>query len=146
VVVIPADSSLIVQGPADLARPGIERIALADPKAVPAGIYARAWLQKSGVWPALQSRVVPTENVRAALAAVESGNVAAGVVYKTDAAISRKVKVAYSVPVADAPDISYPVALVKDAPESGPARKFLAYLNSPAAAKIFIQFGFTIRN
>jgi molybdate transport system substrate-binding protein len=145
VVVVPADSSLTVRAAADLTQPQVERIALADPQAVPAGIYAKAWLQKSGLWSALQSRVVPTENVRAALAAVESGNVEAGVVYKTDAAISHKVKVAYVVPVADAPDISYPVALIKDAPEPAAARKFMAYLASPAAAKIFVQFGFTLR-
>ena len=146
VVVVPADSALIVRAAADLSQPRVEKIALADPAAVPAGIYAKAWLQKSGLWPALQSRVVPTENVRAALAAVESGNVAAGVVYKTDAAISRKVKVAYVVPGGDAPAISYPVALVKDSAEPLAARKFLAYLASPAAAKIFVQFGFTVRN
>jgi len=146
VVVVPADSALIVRAAADLSQPRVEKIALADPAAVPAGIYAKAWLQKSGLWPALQSRVVPTENVRAALAAVESGNVAAGVVYKTDAAISRKVKVAYVVPGGDAPAISYPVALVKDSAEPLAARKFLAYLASPAAAKVFVQFGFTVRN
>ncbi len=86
VVVVPADSPLSIRGAADLTQPQVEKIALADPAAVPAGIYAKGWLQKSGLWPALQSwRVVPTENVRAALAAVESGNVEAGVVYKTDA-------------------------------------------------------------
>jgi molybdate transport system substrate-binding protein len=94
----------------------------------------------------MESRVVPVANVRAALAAVESGNVEAGVVYKTDAGISKKVKVAYEVPAPDAPDISYPVALVKESRQPDAAKKFLNYLDSPEAGDIFRQFGFTRRN
>jgi molybdate transport system substrate-binding protein len=113
---------------------------------VPAGVYARKWLEKSGLWSTLQPKVVPTQNVRGALAAVESGNVDAGVVFRTDAGISRKVKIAYAVPVADAPDISYPVALIRTSPAPASARKFLAYLESPVAAKVFVKYGFGIRN
>ena len=61
------------------------------------------------------------------LAAVESGNVDAGFVYKTDAAISKKVKVAFEVPAGDAPKISYPLALLKDAPQPDAAKNFIAY-------------------
>jgi molybdate transport system substrate-binding protein len=78
------------------------------------------------------------------LAAVESGNVDAGFVYKTDAAISKKVKVAYEVPAADAPKISYPLALVKDAPQSEAAKRFITYLDSDAASAVFKQFGFIV--
>ena len=65
-------------------------------------------------WKAVIDKTVPTENVRACLAAVESGNVDAGIVYKTDALISKKVRVVFEVPLAEGPKISYPVALVKD--------------------------------
>ena len=74
-----------------------KRIAIAEPNTVPAGIYARKYLEKAGLWAELKDRIVPTENVRAALAAVESGNAEAAIVYKTDAAISKKVKVAFEV-------------------------------------------------
>ncbi|HYN22816.1 MAG TPA: molybdate ABC transporter substrate-binding protein, partial [Thermoanaerobaculia bacterium] len=97
VVVVPSDSTLKIAGPADLAAPSIRALALAEPQSVPAGIYAKEYLRKKGLWSKVIDRVIPTENVRAALAAVESGNVDAGIVYKTDAGISRKVKIAYEV-------------------------------------------------
>jgi molybdate transport system substrate-binding protein len=146
VVVVAVASPLAIRGADDLTNASVEKLALADPAAVPAGIYAREWLQKEGLWAALQPKIVPTENVRAALAAVESGNVDAGVVFKTDAGISRKVKIAYAVPLKDTPEISYPMALVKDAPAAGPARNFLNYLASPEAANVFRKFGFIVRD
>jgi molybdate transport system substrate-binding protein len=96
------------------------------------------------LWPAVKPKVVPCENVRAVLAAVASGNVDAGIVYKTDAAISKKVKVAFEVPTADALKISYPLALLKDAPQPDAAKKFIAYLDSDAATTVFKQFGFIV--
>jgi molybdate transport system substrate-binding protein len=122
----------------------IQHLALGDVKTVPAGTYAKAYLEKLSLWPALEPKVIPCENVRAVLAAVASGNVDAGIVYQTDAAISKKVKVAYAVPAADGPKISYPLALVKNAPQPEAARKFIAYLESPAAAATFRHFGFLV--
>jgi molybdate transport system substrate-binding protein len=89
-------------------RPKIAKIALGQPQSVPAGIYAKEYLQKIGIWEKVSARVIPCESVRAALAAVETGNVDAGIVYKTDALHSTKVKVAWEVPVAEGPDITYP--------------------------------------
>jgi molybdate transport system substrate-binding protein len=145
VIVVTAESSAAIRSARDLTDEKIKRIALADPKAVPSGIYARAYLEKLNLWTAIEPKVVPTENVRAALAAVESRNVEAGMVYKTDAAISRKVKVAYEIPRADAPDISYPMALLKESRQSESARKFLQYLDSVTAAKAFEKFGFIVK-
>jgi molybdate transport system substrate-binding protein len=145
VVVIPADSTLLIQSAADLTNAAVRKIAFADPKVVPAGVYGRAWLTQTGLWPLIQPKVVPTENVRAALAAVESGNVEAGVVFKTDAGISKKVKIAYAVPTRDAPRIAYPVALVKEAKHAAAARKFLQHLASAEAARVFTRFGFIVR-
>jgi molybdate transport system substrate-binding protein len=146
VVVVAADSTLQINSAADLTNAAVKQIALADPKAVPAGVYAKAWLTQQQLWPAIEPKVVPTENVRAALAAVESGNVEAGVVYKTDAGISRKVKVAYEVPAKDAPDISYPMALVKESKQPDAAKNFLNYLDSKEAGDIFKKFGFVLRD
>src|ERR1700720_4726950 len=97
VIVVPADASAAPKSAADLAKPEFKKIALAEPQTVPAGIYAREYLQKLGLWDAVKEKVVPTENVRAALAAVESGNVDVGIVYKTDSLISKKVKVAVEI-------------------------------------------------
>ena len=144
VIVVPADSSWPIRGVSDLTNAVVRRIALADPKTVPAGIYAKEYLEKVKLWTALEKRVVPTDNVRAALSAVESGNVEAGMIYKTDAGISKKVKVAYEVPVQEGPAISYPVALVKDAKQPEAARKLLQHLASAAAKRTFEKFGFIV--
>lgn len=145
VVVAPKGSELQIHSPGDLAADSVKQIALADPKAVPAGVYAKEWLKKFGVWDAVEAKVVPAENVRNALAAVASGNVDAGVVYKTDAAISKQVKIVHEVPRADGPDIRYPMALVKASEHSDEAKRFLEYLNSDDASRVFERFGFDVR-
>ncbi len=139
VVVVPAESARAVATAEDLTR--VRRLALGDPQAVPAGIYAREWLERRGLWERLRDRVVPTLDVRAALAAVESGNADAGIVYRTDAAISRLVRVALTVPAGEAPRIVYPAALLATArrPE---ARAFYEHLRSPAAREVFERLGF----
>lgn len=144
VIVTASDNGAAVHSPADLASPAVKRVALADPKVVPAGIYAKEYLQKLKLWESVEPKVVPTENVRAALAAMESGNVEAGIVYKTDAAISKKVKVTYEVPIADGPKISYPMAIVKDSHQPQGAAQFLKYLDSDAAGKVFETNGFIV--
>ncbi|MDE3067052.1 MAG: molybdate ABC transporter substrate-binding protein [Verrucomicrobiota bacterium] len=142
VVVVPAKGGAALTNLADLAAPNIKRIALADPRAVPAGIYAKALLEKDHLWAAVEPKVVPTENVRACLAAVASGNVDAGIVYKTDAAISRKVKTVMAVPPSAGPRIAYPMALLKDAPEPEAAKNFLYFLSGNEAGDIFARYGF----
>ncbi len=142
VIVIPADSPLKISSAADLGKPEVRRLALADPQTVPAGVYAKQYLEKLKLWTAVAGKVVATENVRATLAAVESGNAEAGIVYKTDALISKKVRVAFAVPLADGPVISYPVALVKDGKNPAGAAKFLALLVSPEGRAVFEKYGF----
>ncbi len=137
VVVVPADSTLRIASPADLVNPGIRHLALAEPQSVPAGIYAKEYLRGLKLWDQVIDRVVPTENVRGALAAVETGNADAGIVYRTDAGISRKVRVAFEVPRAEGPRISYPFAVIAGSKRREAARRFLAYLESPAALAIF---------
>ena len=143
VVVVPDDSSAKVGSAADL--DGLKRIAIGDPIAVPAGVYAKAWLSKAGLWEKLQPKTVPSENVRAALAAVEAGNVDAAIVYKTDAAISKKVKIAFEVPASETPNISYPVAVVKESKNPTAAKRFVEHLSSTNSQKVFESFGFIIQ-
>jgi molybdate transport system substrate-binding protein len=143
VIVTPTDTTAI-HSPAELTNTAVQHIAVGELKTVPCGTYAKAYLENLSLWPAVEGKVVPCESVRAVLAAVESGNVDAGFVYKTDAAISKKVMVAYEVPAADAPKISYPLALLKDAPQPEAAKKLIAYLDSEAATVVFKQFGFIV--
>ena len=144
VIVVSRNAGVSVKSPKDLATDRVGRVALADPSSVPAGIYAKEYLEKQNLWGSVKSKVIPTENVRAVLAAVESGNVDAGIVYKTDAAISKQVKVAYEVPAQEGPQIRYPVAALKDSRNPASARNFLEYLGSPAALAIFERYGFII--
>jgi molybdate transport system substrate-binding protein len=144
VVVVPDDSSLKITGARDLASPSIRALALAEPQTVPAGIYAKEYLRKQRVWSQVIDRVVPTENVRAALAAVESGNVDAGIVYKTDAQVAKRVRVAWEVPRAEGPAISYPFAVLAGSARPDAARRFLAFLESPPAIAVFRKYGFLI--
>jgi molybdate transport system substrate-binding protein len=142
VLVTRADRPLVARSAADLQ--GIGRIAIAEPQTVPAGKYAKAYLQHLDTWTALAAQLVPTENVRAALAAVESGNVDAAFVYRTDAAIGRRVRVVFEVPAADTPRISYPVAGLRDGRSPVVADAFLTYLRTRAAAAVFERFGFVV--
>ena len=144
VIVVAAESGAGIESPKDLATEKIKRLALAEPKTVPAGIYAKEFLQKERLWSAVEAKIVPTENVRAALAAVEAGNVEAAIVYKTDAAISKKVNVVFEVPAADGPKISYPVALVANTTHRVAAKRFFAYLNGKAAGAVFARHGFLL--
>jgi molybdate transport system substrate-binding protein len=144
VIVTSADSDIKIASPADLARDKVRRIALADPKAVPAGIYSKAFLEKEELWPQVESKIIPVDNVRAALSAVESGNIEVGMIFKTDAAISKKVKVAYEIPADAGPKISYPVAVMKEARQIDSAKKFVEYLGSDDAAKVFEKYGFVV--
>jgi molybdate transport system substrate-binding protein len=143
VVIAPADRAPGVKTVSDLAGPAVRRLSLADPEAVPAGKYAKAWLTKAGVWEHVKDRVVPALDVRAALAAVESGGCEAGIVYRTDAAISKSVRVLFEAGD-DAPRISYALAALSKRPGIEDARKVAAWLAGPDAAKTFARFGFAV--
>ena len=144
VIVVPADGGLPVSSPSDLERDKFKRIAVAEPSSVPAGIYTKAYLSKLGLWNGILPKVVPTENVRAALASVASGNADAGWVYKTDAPIAKQVRIAFEVPVAEGPSITYPLAVVKASKSPDAARKLAEFLAGPEAANVFARYGFTV--
>jgi len=127
-----------------LARPEVKWLALAEPASVPAGRYARAWLEKKGAWDAVKARVLPAIDVRAALAAVEAGGAQAGIVYRTDAAISKKVRVVHEVPLAEGPRIVYVLGVLKDRPSAAEARRLAQHLESDASRKVFGRFGFIV--
>lgn len=143
-IVMHKDSSLPIRSAHDLADPQVKRIALADPRVVPAGEYARNYLEKIGLWTSISNKIVPTDNVRAALAAVESGNVEAGIVYATDAHASDQVRVTVAVAASDGPSIRYPVAVLKAARHQSGAQKFLSHLQSGPSQTVFKRHGFLV--
>jgi molybdenum ABC transporter molybdate-binding protein len=142
-VVVPVGRSLPGTTAAVLADPSVRRIAIADPAAVPAGFYARKFLQHEGQWERLQPKLVALANVRAALAAVESGGVDAGIVYESDTAMSNKVSIAFRVPEQMTGPIIYPIALVKRTRNAAEAQRFIAYLRfNDKAHQIFRRHRF----
>src|SRR5262245_31699216 len=143
-VVVPGDSTLVIRSAADLAGAAVRRLSLANPEAVPAGRYAKAWLEGAGVWAQVSGRVVPAPDVRAALAAVEAGAVEAGVVYTTDAAIARRARVAYVVPESEGPRIVYPIAALQGRPHPVLARRGAEWHAGPYAHAVFERFGFLV--
>lgn len=142
VVVVPDDSELKIAKTTDLASPHIRALALAEPQSVPVGVYAKEVLRRQGLWSKVIDRVVPTENVRGVLSAVESGNVDAGIVYRTDARISKRVRIAYEIPAAETPAIVYPFAVLAEAADVTQAERFLDYLVSEEGLTVFRRFGF----
>jgi molybdate transport system substrate-binding protein len=104
------------------------KLAIADPDSVPAGRYAKAALESLGIWDSIGPMTVRGDSVRAALAFVERAEVAAGIVYATDAAASRKVVVVDTFPAEAHPPIVYPMALVRGAatPQTQAFHRFMA--------------------
>lgn len=122
---------------------GKGRLATGDPAHVPVGKYAQAALTRLGVWPQAQPRLVRADSVRAALAYVERGEAAAGIVYATDAAVAPRVHVAGVFPADSHPRIVYPMALVAGQ-DSEAARALHDFLQGQEAAEVFMRHGFAV--
>jgi molybdate transport system substrate-binding protein len=120
---------------------GDGRIATGDARAVPAGKYAKAALEKLGSWAAAEKKFAFAENVRAALVLVARGEVPLGIVYETDAKVEPNVKVVGTFPAESHPPIVYPVALTAIARPD--AAQYLAHLRSQEAKAVFERYGFT---
>jgi len=144
VIIVPADSKLPISSPRDLLNADVKRIALAEPSSVPVGVYTREYLTNDGLWEQVKERIAIVQDVRATLASVESGNVEAGFVYKTDAAVSNKVRIVYEVPLDKGPKIIYPVAIVKESKQKNAAGDFLSYLVTPGSKELFKKYGFIV--
>ena len=141
-IAVPDDRPRLMRSARDLTDPAIRRIAIGDPDAVPAGVYARAYLQQIGVWPLVAAKMVPAGSVRLALAAVEAGAADAAIVYRTDIATASRAREALVIPAEEGPRIVYPAAIVRTAPNPEGARRFLEFLRSAEAGRVFTRAGF----
>lgn len=126
----------------DLPRAFSGKLCTGDPAHVPVGLYAKAALERLGWWQSLAPRIVGTADVRGALAFVERGECGAGIVYETDARISRQVLIVAAFPPGSYPPVTYPVAAVR--PAGREAESFLDFLSSPEARAVFERYGFTV--
>jgi molybdate transport system substrate-binding protein len=124
-----------------LASPRTQRVAMGDPAAVPAGVYGRRWLEVIRLWSMVEPKVVPLPSSPAVVAAVRAGRAEFGVVYASDVWNRRDVSVAYVVPLEDAPEISYPAAVITGG-RLPLARQFIEFLRGATAQRIFESAGF----
>lgn len=142
-ILVAPTSSNIVKNFADLAKPEVKIVALGEPTTVPAGMYARQTLEHLGLLGAVEKKSVYAKDVRAVLTYVETNNADAGIVYQTDARISKSVRVVATAPKDSHDPIVYPVAVIKGTKDLSTARRFLEFLESAEARAVFEKFGFT---
>lgn len=142
VLIVPARSEGIKDF-SDLTKSTVKSVAVGDPQVVPAGTYAKETLEKLGLLPKIQHKLVYAQDVRQALAYVETGNADAGFVYITDARTSNAVRVAAAAPNDSHLPILYPVALLKASKSPEAARTLLETLESSDSLNTFEKYGFT---
>lgn len=141
VLIVPPESKTTLESPRDLTRNEFTRISLGNPDTVPAGRYAREVLSSAGTWETLQPRFVYGESVRQVLDYVSRGEVEAGFVFSTDAAIARdKVRVAAS--MAGHTPIKYPIAVVAGTRDAELSRRFIEYVLGNEGREILAKYGF----
>jgi molybdate transport system substrate-binding protein len=144
VLVVPRNSKLRLHRFQDVVASSITHVAIGAPS-VPAGIRAQEVFTKLGIWRQIERKAVRGKDVREVLTQVELGNVEAGVVYRTDAAISQRVRVvAVASPSLHQP-IRYPLAVVADSEHKIEARMFANYLVGAQAKAVLKKFKFVVR-
>ncbi|SDO81432.1 molybdate transport system substrate-binding protein [Ralstonia sp. 25mfcol4.1] len=141
VLIVPHDSKLNIAAPKDLSRADIRRIAYGNPSSVPVGRYTKGALESQGLWGAVEAKGVPAQNVRQALDYVARGEVDAGFVFATDAAVMpEKVKVATRVPTPT--PVTYPIAVTTQSRQAPQANAFVQYVLSPEGQATLARYGF----
>lgn len=142
VLVVPKDSTAVT-GFADLGKEEVDKISIGMPESVPAGKYAKESLEKLGIWQDVEAKMVYAKDVRQVLSYVETGNVDAGIVYKTDAIASEQVSIVATADPATHSPVIYPVGVIKQSAHYEAAKDLYHYLQSDAAIQVFEKYGFT---
>jgi molybdate transport system substrate-binding protein len=130
----------------DLAKPMVKTVAIGELATVPAGMYAQQTLEHLGLWDAVQKKAVYTKDVRQVVTFVATGNADAGLVYRTDAQTSPKIRTIFTAPPSTHDPIVYPAAVLKNSKAPDAARAFLEFLGTPHALQIFKTYGFNDPN
>jgi len=143
VLIKPVHSTIGLSSLKDLLRGEVKRIAVGNPKTVPAGRYAEEALRHFSLWEALKDKLVFGENVRQVLDYVARNEADAGLVYSTDAAVrGTDVKIVEKLPADSHQPVVYPIGVIKGTKEEPPARAFVDAVVSPEGQKILSQYGF----
>lgn len=143
-VITAVNKDITIQDATDLLRAEVQKIAIGIPDSVPAGKYAQEALKHAGVWEQLQPKVVQAKDVRQVLQYVETGNVDAGIVYKTDALSSNQVKIAYTVDSSAYSLIEYPMGIISSTANRQEVTDLYTYFQSEEALSIFEKYGFSV--
>lgn len=144
VLIVPSNSRLNLTSFRQLTNSTVRRIAVGEFRSVPVGQYAEELFRNLGILAQVQPKLVYANNVRGVLAAVESGNADAGIVYTTDARISDRVRQVATAPETLHSPIIYPIAVLNRSRNPQAARAYVQFLSSRQARIIFQQFGFGI--
>jgi molybdate transport system substrate-binding protein len=146
VLIVPADSDLGITGFSDLTTDKVKQIAIGDPEFVPSGIYGKQAFDVFGIYEQIKEKLILGIDTPHVLGYVESGNVDAGIVYSTDAALTDKVKVVANAPAEVNNKIVYPVAVIKDSKNVEAAKDYITFLFSDEVKGVFEQYGFIMVN
>ena len=144
VMIVPNSSTLGLTSFSDLTSAKVTKIAIGDPKSVPAGTYAQKAFDELGITAQIQSKFVMGADVTTVLNYVATGNVDAGFVYSTDALSSTQVKVVAQAPADINSLIVYPAALIANTKNQAAAQAYLNFLFTDQAKALFQQYGFTL--
>ncbi len=145
VLILPKDSKIKLTKFQDAASDSVSKIALGEPDSVPVGQYAKEIFTTLGIWEKVKGKAVFGSDVRQVLTWVESGDADCGVVYKTDAISSDKIKVSCEAPKDSHKPVIYPVAVIKNSKNQEEAGKFIDFLTTAQAADVFKKYGFEIK-
>jgi molybdate transport system substrate-binding protein len=141
VLIAPQGGKLPLKTVADVAQPAVARITIGNPASVPVGRYTKAALEHARLWSAVEAKLILGTSVRQCLDYVARGEVDAGFVYATDAAIVRD-KVTVVATVATETPVTYPIAVIAAGPQAAAGRQFADYVQSPAGQAILAKYGF----
>jgi len=142
VLIVPTNSNIEIKAFEDIIK--ADKIAIGDPGSVPAGQYAKEALTNLNIWEKVSEKASLGTNVTEVLSWVAEGSADAGIVYSTDAASNQKVKILAEAPQGSVSKVIYPVGIVKAAKDEESAKKFIEFLKTDEALKVFESYGFAV--
>lgn len=145
VIISPSGETRTLNHLKDIVTMDMDWLAMAHPDYIPAGMYAKEALMKAGVWDLIKERITFALDVKAALAQVAQGHARLGIVYKTDALLSNRVRIVYTIPFALHSPIQYPLCVLRQSGKESAAESFQSFLLSERAQRIFIRYGFEVQ-
>lgn len=144
VLIVPTDAEALIKKPEDLVDSEVKKIAIGQPESVPVGAYSKEALTTMSLWDPLQPKVVLAKDVRQVLSYVETGNVDAGLVYKTDALSSSKVHIVHTLDKSTHQAIEYPIGIIKETKYPEEVKQLFDFIRSKEASDIFVKNGFSL--